>query len=165
MPSMTADELSKLDVTVPVDVAGRAFGLGRTKTRQMVQAGTFPCSVRRIGRRLIVLRADLLAALGVEAEQAGHDVALQPPEPSSAAPTAATQQVGRLQLTIDGRPFEVSGDSDQVTSLIETSIRERRHTKLQLDDRQADLIVNWPNVTTAVLGAASPETSRRPRST
>lgn len=27
-----------------------------------------------------------------------------------------------------------------------------------------DLIVNWPNVTTAVLAAASPETSRRPRS-
>lgn len=158
---MSADELSRLPVTVPIDVAARAFSLGSTKARQMARDGTFPCPVMRIGIRLLVLRKDLLAALGAD-PATGQPAPAEPPPP---APSMPQQAAGRLRLTIDGTPYDVSGDSEQVTDLIETSIRERRHTRLQLRDRQGDLIVNWPNVTTAVLAAAPPETHRRPRST
>lgn len=46
--------------------AGRAFAFGRTKTFELHRQGKFPVTVLRLGGRLLVRRADLLRALGIE---------------------------------------------------------------------------------------------------
>ena len=71
------DELRALPTTFGVELAGKAFGLGRTKTHEMVRAGTFPVRVLRLGNAYRVTRADLLRVLGEEAakEVQGGDAA------------------------------------------------------------------------------------------
>lgn len=73
--ALSSDELRSLPVTFDVEVAGRAFGMGRTKTHEMVRAGTFPVRVLRLGRRYRVTRADLFRALGEPAEHDTSDPA------------------------------------------------------------------------------------------
>jgi hypothetical protein len=51
---MTIDEALVLPVSVDLATAGRAFGLGRTKSYELARAGQFPCPVLT------------LAALGIE---------------------------------------------------------------------------------------------------
>ena len=65
-PNLTHEELLALPVTVDVVTAGRAFGMSRETAYDMAAAGTFPCPVLRVGRRLVVPRAGLLRVLGVE---------------------------------------------------------------------------------------------------
>lgn len=83
---MTPDELRKLPVSVDLETAGRAFGLGRSWAHELAARGEFPCSVIEIkavdGRRRSyrVSRAAIYAALG---EDPG--VPLPADEPSSAA--------------------------------------------------------------------------------
>ena len=75
--ALTADQLRSLPVSFGIEVAGRAFGLGRTKTHEMARAGTFPVRVLRIGSQYRVTRADLFRALGEsdsDLEEAGSDV-------------------------------------------------------------------------------------------
>lgn len=62
---MTRDELLALPVTVDVVTAGRAFGLGRNTTYELVGAGKFPVPVHPWGGVKRVVTADLWAALGV----------------------------------------------------------------------------------------------------
>lgn len=62
--ALTADQLQELPVSFGVALAGRAFGIGRTKTHEMVRAGTFPVRVLRVGNQYRVTRADLFRALG-----------------------------------------------------------------------------------------------------
>lgn len=62
--SMSPEELFALPVSVPLTVAARAFGLGRTKAHELARAGDFPCRVIRAGQRYKVPRSALLAALG-----------------------------------------------------------------------------------------------------
>jgi hypothetical protein len=62
---MEDPELLALPVTVDMETAGRAFGMGRTKAYEMARAGTFPCPVLPLGRRIVVTKAALLKALGV----------------------------------------------------------------------------------------------------
>lgn len=80
-PRMSLDELLSLPVTMDIVVAGRAFGLGRTKAYELHQAGEFPCEVLPLGRYLRVRKADLMRALGLSvdgkplpeaADQASH---------------------------------------------------------------------------------------------
>lgn len=66
--AMTEDELDGLPVAVDLDTAGRAFGLGRTKSHELARAGEFPCKVLRLGHRYRVLKVDLLSALGRKPE-------------------------------------------------------------------------------------------------
>lgn len=66
-------ELRGLPVVVDEVTAGRAFGLGRTKTHEMVRAGTFPVPVLRLGRTYRVRRADLLKAVGEVDRARGTD--------------------------------------------------------------------------------------------
>jgi hypothetical protein len=63
---MGEEELLALPVTVDLSTAGRAFGLGRTKAYEMARADEFPCPVLSLGRRLVVTKAALLKALGME---------------------------------------------------------------------------------------------------
>lgn len=63
---MSEEEALALPVSVDLETAGRAFGLGRTKSHELARSGEFPCPVKRFGRRYRVLRADLLTALGYE---------------------------------------------------------------------------------------------------
>lgn len=65
---MTTAELLALDVSVDVVTAGRAFGLGRSKSYELAQQDDFPppCKVLKLGQRYVVTKSSLLAALGVE---------------------------------------------------------------------------------------------------
>lgn len=63
---MTEAELRALPVTVDMETAGRAFLMGRTTAYQRARADDFPCEVLPSGRRLIVTKAALLKALGME---------------------------------------------------------------------------------------------------
>lgn len=67
MPNkMTLGELLTLPVTIDLETAGRAFGMGRTKAHELARAGEFPCRVVRVGPKYRVPRAELFAALGVD---------------------------------------------------------------------------------------------------
>ena len=66
MEPMSFGELRKLPPTIDVVVAGRAFGIGRTKSYRLAEAGEFPCAVMKVGRSYRVLTADMLRVLGIE---------------------------------------------------------------------------------------------------
>ena len=61
---MTRDELLALPVSVDIETAGKALGLGRTSTYDLAKRGKFPVRVLRLGNRYRVPRADLLRELG-----------------------------------------------------------------------------------------------------
>ncbi|MFE0642125.1 DNA-binding protein [Streptomyces sp. NPDC058877] len=65
---MTRDELLSLPVTVDVETAGRAFGVGRTVAYRMVRDGDFPVPVLRVGNKLRVRTAELWRELGMRPE-------------------------------------------------------------------------------------------------
>lgn len=64
--SLSVAEVADLPVTVDVVTAGRCFDLGRDTSYRLARAGEFPCAVLRLGRRLVVTKAALCAALGIE---------------------------------------------------------------------------------------------------
>jgi hypothetical protein len=68
---MTKEELLALPVSVDLTTAGRAFGLGRTRSYELARAGQFPCRVIPVGRKFRVPRSALLEALGIEDTAAG----------------------------------------------------------------------------------------------
>lgn len=72
---MRVEELLALPVTVDLETAGRAWGMGRTKSYELALRGEFPCAVLRLGRRYRVTRAGLLAALGIPDGDAAQPVA------------------------------------------------------------------------------------------
>jgi hypothetical protein len=64
---MTADQIRDLPAAVPFDpVVPAAFGISRSAAYRALAAGQLPITPLRLGRKLIVTRADLLAALGIE---------------------------------------------------------------------------------------------------
>ena len=67
---MTAHELRALPAAIDLVTAGRAFGMGRTKSHELARAGQFPVKVLRLGREYRVATAEVLAALGI-VEQGG----------------------------------------------------------------------------------------------
>lgn len=77
---MTEDELRALPVTVDLVTAGRAHGLGRTISYELMRRGDFPCPVHRRGRYYRVFKADLVTSLGL-----GMDGKPLPAEPSAGA--------------------------------------------------------------------------------
>jgi hypothetical protein len=62
---MTLEELLALPVTVDLVTAGRAHGLGRTSSYELVRCGDFPCPVHRLGRYYRVRKAELMTSLGL----------------------------------------------------------------------------------------------------
>lgn len=74
--TMSVAELLALPVSVPVVEAGRAFGLSRDGTYDVLRRGEFPCRTVRVGRSTRVPRAELLRVLGVsEDDQSGGNAA------------------------------------------------------------------------------------------
>ena len=68
---MTAARLRALPVAFPFDpVVPLAFGISRSAAYRALAAGQLPITPLRLGRKLIVRRADLLAALGIEDSEA-----------------------------------------------------------------------------------------------
>lgn len=72
---MSMDELRALPVVVDLVTAGRAHGLGRDISYQLARTDEFPCPVRRRGRYLRVLKADLMTSLGLDMD--GRPLAAQ----------------------------------------------------------------------------------------
>ena len=81
---MTLEELCELPLTVDLVTAGRAHGLGRTISYELMRRGEFPCPVRRLGRYYRVLKADLMTSLGL-----GMDGKPIPAPPADAGRSAA----------------------------------------------------------------------------
>lgn len=77
----TAREVRSWPVTVGVVQAGRCWGLGRDAAYDLARAGDYPVPVLRLGHRLVVTRASVLAALGL----ADPDIPLTSP-PSAQVP-------------------------------------------------------------------------------
>lgn len=63
---MTAEELLALPVSVDLETAGRAFGMGRTKAQALARAGNFPCRVIPVGAKYRVPRTAIFEALGFD---------------------------------------------------------------------------------------------------
>lgn len=82
---MTPDEVLSLPVVVDLASAGRCFGLPRSTTHDAVRRGEFPVPVLRLGHRMMVTRAALLTALGIE--DAGPEKSEAGPIPGPAAAT------------------------------------------------------------------------------
>jgi hypothetical protein len=69
-PPLSVQEILALPAAVDVVSAGRAFGIGRTKSHELARAGEFPVPVIKIGSTYRVRRADLLELLGIEPAKA-----------------------------------------------------------------------------------------------
>lgn len=65
---MSEEELLALPVSVPLVTAGRALGVGRTKSHELARRGEFPCRVIRIGGTYLVPKAELLRLLGLRSD-------------------------------------------------------------------------------------------------
>ncbi|MEU6039217.1 DNA-binding protein [Actinomadura sp. NPDC047616] len=62
---LSAEEVRNLPVIIDLITAGRALGIGRTKSYQLARTGDFPCRVWRVGRSYRVRTTDLQAILGI----------------------------------------------------------------------------------------------------
>lgn len=72
---LTTEEILALPPAVPLVLAGRAFGMGRTKAYELAKAGEFPCKVLPLGPKFVVPKAAILAALDIEELGAGDEIA------------------------------------------------------------------------------------------
>lgn len=66
MRPLTVAEALALPVTVDLVTAAAAFGIGRDNAYRLAKTGGLPFPVLKLGRRLVVTRAALLAVLGIE---------------------------------------------------------------------------------------------------
>jgi hypothetical protein len=64
MVEMSEQELRSLPVSVDLETAARAFGLGRTRAFELAKSGQFPCKVLKVGIKYRVPRRAILEALG-----------------------------------------------------------------------------------------------------
>ncbi|MEU9839718.1 hypothetical protein AB0C69_10910 [Actinomadura sp. NPDC048032] len=65
IPALTLEELLELPVSVDLVTAGKAFGMGRTKSSELARKGEFPCRVLRLGNSYRVPRIEIFRALGM----------------------------------------------------------------------------------------------------
>ncbi|MBE1530354.1 DNA-binding protein [Actinomadura algeriensis] len=63
---MSAAEIRSLPAVVDVVTAGRALGMGRTKSYELARAGRFPCPVLQVGRSYRVPIVGVLVLLGLD---------------------------------------------------------------------------------------------------
>ncbi len=63
--ALTQQELLALPVTVDVVTAGRAFGISRDGTYDLLRRDEFPVRTIRVGRSRRVPRAELFRVLGI----------------------------------------------------------------------------------------------------
>lgn len=67
---MTRAEFDTLPLSLDLNVANRALGMGRTLGYGLAKAGNYPCRVLRVGNRYRVMKADLERALGMDSSVA-----------------------------------------------------------------------------------------------
>lgn len=70
----TAAQILKWPATVDLPTAGRVYGMSRNTAYGMAKDGRFPVEVLRVGSRLRVRTAAILADLGITAELASREV-------------------------------------------------------------------------------------------
>lgn len=73
--SLTPSELRALPSVVDLVTAGKALGMGRTKSHELARRGEFPVRVLRLGQRYRVSTAELRNFLGIRDEAAPADPA------------------------------------------------------------------------------------------
>jgi hypothetical protein len=61
----TPEAVQQLGMTTDVETAAAILGIGRTLAFELARTGQFPVRLLRMGRRIVVPVADLLAYLGV----------------------------------------------------------------------------------------------------
>jgi predicted DNA-binding transcriptional regulator AlpA len=66
---MKLADLSRLPATIGVDLAAEILGIGRAHAYSLIRSNQFPARVLHLGRRLRVVTASLVQALGVEDDQ------------------------------------------------------------------------------------------------
>lgn len=79
---LTLTEVMALPAVTDLISAGKALGIGRTRSYELARAGQFPCPVVRVGKTYRVPTASLLGLLGVGLPLAGL-------QPATATGTAA----------------------------------------------------------------------------
>ena len=67
----TREQVLALGVRTDVETAGSIFGLSRTQAYEAVNGERFPVPTFRIGRRVVVPVAPIVALLGLDTEAAG----------------------------------------------------------------------------------------------
>ena len=82
------DEIRALPPVLDVPTAGRLLGLGRSAAYDLILAGAWPTPVLRLGRRLRIPTAPLLALLGLSTASLGPNAASKCGESLDASPTA-----------------------------------------------------------------------------
>ena len=75
---MSLDELLSLPVSVDLTTAGRAFGIGRTKSFELVRQGRFPVKVISVGAKYRVTRSAIFEGLGLDPATATASFSDQP---------------------------------------------------------------------------------------
>jgi hypothetical protein len=74
-PTLSLADIDTLPVVMDLVTAGRALGLGRTKSYELARAGAFPCRIIRVGKSYLVPTAELLTLLGLGPDRPGSDTA------------------------------------------------------------------------------------------
>lgn len=64
-PGLTVEQVMDLPAMVDLLTAGKALGIGRSKSYELAAAGRFPCPVRRVGATWRIAKADLLKLLSI----------------------------------------------------------------------------------------------------
>jgi len=82
------DEIRALPPVLDVATAGRLLGLGRSAAYDLILAGEWPTPVLRLGRRLRIPTAPLLALLGLSTDSLGPNAASECGESLGSSPTA-----------------------------------------------------------------------------
>ncbi|MGW4139388.1 hypothetical protein ACWELV_21735 [Streptomyces mirabilis] len=72
---MSEAEVLALPVSVPLELANRALGIGRTRGYQWAKEGTYPIEVLRYGQAYRVRRVDILEYLGIASADGREKVA------------------------------------------------------------------------------------------
>jgi hypothetical protein len=82
----TADDVRALGVRTDVETAGSIFGLSRTQAYEAVNGNRFPVPTFRIGRRVVVPVAPILALLGIDAHTVGVSTSVEDSDASDGKP-------------------------------------------------------------------------------
>jgi hypothetical protein len=72
-PTLSLADIDTLPVVMDLVTAGRALGLGRTKSYELAKTGQFPCRLIRVGKAYLVPTAELLSLLGLNPDRPGAD--------------------------------------------------------------------------------------------
>lgn len=82
---MNTHDTASLPPVLDVPTAGRLLGLGRSAAYDLIIAGLWPTPVLRLGRRLRIPTAPLLALLGLDPVPVSHSGGMVPKSPTAPA--------------------------------------------------------------------------------